>query len=278
MAIWPGAVSCARNRRRLRRRSETLAQKERSQFFPGCRRRPRGARRHHKNYPRYPTHLPDAPVRLRKSLLRRSCNIILRPSRPAPQRQPLQLLAKPAFRPSCSKTREQKKDRRSSARRLFGAELADENFIRLPTLGRKLHPADGPPRPLVRALPPLPHRRHTKLRQRAANRRFRPRASTPSKPSLPSRASATKSRQPPHHRNPRNCRRQPLDEPLLPATLRHHPLHLETRLAHRQPASAGDRKRLSPFQRVPLLLGKTLHHVSSSNSTPTTRSCPSSSP
>src|ERR1700688_4697103 len=52
-----------------------------------------------------------------------------------------------------------------------------------------------------------------------------------------------------------------MDESVLPATLRHDSLHLETRLAGRQQALAGHRKRTRPL-RSPPALGQTLHHVS----------------
>src|ERR1700722_7413373 len=52
-----------------------------------------------------------------------------------------------------------------------------------------------------------------------------------------------------------------MDESVLPATLRHDSLHLETRLARRQQTLAGHRKGTRPLRSTPAL-GKTLHDVS----------------
>src|ERR1700732_262345 len=52
-----------------------------------------------------------------------------------------------------------------------------------------------------------------------------------------------------------------MDESVLPATLHHHSLHLETRLARRQQTLAGHRKRTRALSSPPSL-GQTLRDVS----------------
>ena len=64
----------------------------------------------------------------------------------------------------------------------------------------------------------------------------------------------------PDFRNPHDRRRQFMDESLLRARLRDHPLHLETRLARRQQTVAGHREGTRSIQRAPPL-GKAVHHL-----------------
>src|ERR1700683_5300475 len=55
------------------------------------------------------------------------------------------------------------------------------------------------------------------------------------------------------YRNPHHRRRPFMDEPLLRARLRDHPLHLETRLACCKQTAAGHRKGTRSIQRAPTL-------------------------
>src|SRR5262249_31119131 len=73
------------------------------------------------------------------------------------------------------------------------------------------------------------------------------------------RAAARPDHAPPHDLgDPRDRRRPALDEPLLRTGVDRAPLHVEARLAGRQPPAAGDRARARAL-RAPATLGKAFH-------------------